>query len=219
MIADVVRSVCLALTIYGCLDISMPAATNEFISGREGGRFRYLTNNGLYVCVMTMIVGICRRHLNEPMFKRVHNFLTAIALPINFTVLIIYWPILLQDVNHFRRMEVYLKGGIVSTFTDLCQHLVPEIGLIVEILDLEIASSMCHRYALVLYGIVYYLFCIQVSKVNGLWPYPFLEKMSAFGRFGFFLSIILISLAVYEVMIYLLTLMPTIEKKEKIKEN
>lgn len=197
----------------------MPAVTNEFIAGREGGRFRYLTNCGLYVCVITMIVGMLKRYVNPSLFKKVHVFLSSIALPINFTVLIIYWPILFHDVNHFRRMEVYLKGGIVSTFTDLCQHLVPEIGLVFEIMDVEVVNCVYQRYALILYGIIYYVFCIQVSKVNGLWPYPFLERMSAFGRFGFYLTVILISLGVYEMMVYILGKPEEERRESKVKIN
>jgi hypothetical protein len=126
--------------------------------------------------------------------------------------LLYYWPILFHDGNQLKRMKIYSKGSCMSTFADLCQHLAPEIGVFCEIFDVEVIGCKYQRCFLVLYGIIYLLFCIKMSGVKGIWPYSILEQKNALFQMGFYLAVLLLSIGIYELMVLLL-------KKKVVEEQ
>lgn len=167
------------------------------LSRQFGGHYQFLTNISLVLTFATLLLGMTRAvSPSLPITRELKTVASAITMPIEVIVSILYWSVLAIDPDLLipqRKVADPLNPGqfIMETvrlpiLTDLCMHAFPAILLSVDFLAFSPPFPIRRPnrltswpiLATAISTIVYCLWAELCKANNGYYPYPLLSILS-----------------------------------------
>ncbi|CAO1635493.1 unnamed protein product [Parajaminaea phylloscopi] len=171
------------------------------LSSQFGGHYQFLTNISLVLTFVTLLLGMTRAvSPSLPLTRELKTVATAITMPIEVIVSLLYWTVLAIDPTLLipsREVPDPLNPGQFVTetvrlplLTDLCMHAFPAILLSVDYLAFSAPLPLRRPNILSSWPIwtsiistISYCLWAEVCKAhNGQYPYPLLSVLSTTHR-------------------------------------
>lgn len=157
--------------------------------------FLYLSNIAAFYAAITILTGISRTA--HPKLSEVHSFAVPTATVLSTVVFAVFW------ILFFARRNMVIRTnsgpGVLPVLRECPKHIFPLLALTMDHAKTSFPKTVYQRAFICVFGMAYYLIC-EVLVHKGVYLYPFLEHLSLWGRFGMFLSAILLSILFYEII-------------------
>jgi FAR-17a/AIG1-like protein len=192
------RSAFLGCCFYGFSLYGSHPEIWQTIMARYAGRLEFLTNIGLLLTILTLLLSILADL--DPYFIRRKNFLLStrniilgVALPIEVSIFLLYWLLKYMAPSLLIHPDLHVKGIFTPILTDLCLHAFPTAFLLAElfIFSTNYSSSnnmpaytssfqfrTLHGSLLIFFVLIYLLWTHHLFIMNQGWTYPFFAKIS-----------------------------------------
>ncbi|KAI0035709.1 FAR-17a/AIG1-like protein [Vararia minispora EC-137] len=183
---------------------------DEWVKSQIGGHMQFLTIQGLMLTCITMsLAGLHDLLPDLPLVKTLKRGLSLVALPLEFTVSIIYWSLILTAPDLIVPVansegEPFSAAPIpfrLDLSVDLALHAVPALTLLLDFLLFDHKFSRIETTyvapALAAIMAVWYGSWVEycASHNNGHFPYPFLTFSSFPVRLAIYASATCLALA------------------------
>ncbi|KAG2020360.1 hypothetical protein CC2G_005714 [Coprinopsis cinerea AmutBmut pab1-1] len=180
------------ITAFRSLNTS---AVDAFIRNQYGGHLQYLTIQGLFIAIATMLIGVLTDVIPplRPSLRSFRRSLFIAAMPLAVIISSIYWTLLVFFPDLIIASDVSATPEPTSSDAapvpfrlplsiDLGLHAVPALSLLLDFLVFEKKYSRkevnIHVPVVVaLYAVFYGLWVEHCASRNGnIFPYPFLTQ-------------------------------------------
>ncbi|KAH9411754.1 hypothetical protein HK407_03g05040 [Ordospora pajunii] len=181
---ELIRMLLLAACAYGSLDRALPEGFRNIVYATPGARFIYLTNISLYLTIASVVLGYAIRALKTTSAHicLLYKDMLAVSFSIEGVVTSMFWTLCAINPMLLRSKALLSKERSISLTTDICQHLLPFVLLLVEQTGTVLVKRRGCMYAIFALGTIYLAGIWLYSAVYGVWAYPIFRKSSTVGR-------------------------------------
>jgi len=165
-------------------------ATDAWVQTQTGGRFQYITTQGLAMAWLTMVFSlIADLFPSSILIYRVKRVLSMTALPLAIAVSSMYWT-LFFILPRLPSSSPYS----IPIHIDLCLHLVPALALVADFVLLQEKLSENEAWygapiVVILFTIWYGSWVEYCAGFNGSFPYPYLTNNPLKKRIGTYIGV------------------------------
>ncbi|KAI5453096.1 hypothetical protein NCC49_006125 [Naganishia albida] len=181
----------------------------EWINGQVGGHFQFLTIDGLWLTIITCLLGGMGEMLpGVPLLRSLKRAFLSIALPVELTIATIYWGLILLApgliVPDMADVSKDTSGPVTSSssapqllripmWIDVCIHGVPAVVLVIDffVREKKYKPPVSTWGAVVLSAIAGSAYTVWVeycASYNDRFPYPFLPSDSFGARLAIYVG-------------------------------
>ncbi|KAG9318810.1 FAR-17a/AIG1-like protein [Chiua virens] len=163
----------------------------DWMVAQKGGYFLFLTNQGLVIAWLYMVVSLFCDIFPSVVatVRHVKKALLMISMPLEFVISTIYWSLLIFLPHLILPAERAVEGGFrrLDIKTDLALHAAPLLSLLIDFFAFEskFSKTSVRKVApliVVAFSIWYASFVEYCATFNGNFPYPFLMHSPFFVR-------------------------------------
>ncbi|ORZ03169.1 FAR-17a/AIG1-like protein [Syncephalastrum racemosum] len=150
-----------------------------------GGHFQYLTIIGLTTATLAFGLKLCRFALPGAL-PRLHETLSHLAIPVEGSISLLYWTMVLVDPGLLIPEDV----PPIPMILDCALHLYPAVFLWSDFLIFNLEFKRSYQHVAAIYGFtLFYLAWSWMCQLqNGYWPYPFLDQVTLVVRLLIYFS-------------------------------
>lgn len=191
------------LSSYGMSDYCDHPAIIEFIRTFPMGKYTYATSIGLLLSIITSIIYAIDNIFKNKFLDLALKIILTISLPILIFISLFFWIMFIKDPSNFRGSHLIKYNIYTPMFTNICQHLVPLIGLLCIFINQPISTSRKFHFIFQVILILYSIVVFHGHNSINLWPYPFMAHFNILHTLVFFISAGLMISLVFEVLIFI----------------
>lgn len=157
--------------------------------------FLYLSNIAAVYAAVTVLAGISRTA--HPGLFVAHSFAVPTATVLSSVVATVFWTLFFVKRSMVTRTNS--GSGVWPVLHECPKHIFPLLALAIDHAETSFSKTVLQRVFIFVFGMVYYLIC-EVLVHKGVYLYPFLEYLSFWGRSKMFMSAVLLSILLYEIV-------------------
>ncbi|KAG5859364.1 FAR-17a/AIG1-like protein [Encephalitozoon hellem] len=200
---EVLKGALLIFCVYGGTDYSQPREWIDFVNKLAGGSHIYITQIGLYMTVITLLLSYCVKHMGALAFKEVYRDFISVTLPMEALVTTVFWTLNFINPTLLKNREFYMAGIRTPLICEVSLHLFPFLVLLIDQVGVDIYEKKRHYLFFGIFGIVYFIVIHHFQKLNDYWVYPFLGYMTMLMRAVFVFVAILLVICYYKLFMLL----------------
>ncbi|RVD91416.1 integral membrane protein, partial [Tubulinosema ratisbonensis] len=173
---EFVKKVCFSFCLLGCFQIGVPKELIESTKNIRFGKLRHLTTLGLYMTILTTLLGFFIND-DQTFLGKIYLNMLATTLPLEMAISLLFWVIYYLNPPALFNSELYNNNIRTTLFGSSCTHLFPLLLLLLQIRKKNLRRSLVHYYLLGMVGILYFVQVHLFFYFNKSFPYPFLNKL------------------------------------------
>lgn len=206
MTLHILRFIFIIIGIYSVVDASIPQNVRDYYNSIVFGRNQFLTILGVQATIITTILKLLS-FTKMKIFDYAFDFLYPIALLVEFTITLGFWPLWLTAPD---QIEHKVPGSDYKSplYLEFTHHLLPLLLLLVEGFTSPVKDQNIFIFTNLIFSTLiimplYYVLAYLSHKYNNRWPYPMLDNISHIDRVYIFIGFALMGLIPTTIFLYI----------------